>query len=77
VNIQLSPPSHALLLGGCAQYATISERRPRFRPVRTTLGALVSVEQGIARAAQETRSKKKLRSVATAMRRGAFFSLFR
>jgi len=34
-------------LSGCAQYATVSEKRPEFRPVRTTVGALVRGEQGI------------------------------
>ncbi|MDR3402575.1 MAG: alpha/beta fold hydrolase [Chthoniobacter sp.] len=33
----------ALTLASCSQYATISERRPHFTPVRSTLGALVTV----------------------------------
>jgi pimeloyl-ACP methyl ester carboxylesterase len=40
----------ALALAGCAQYATVSKTKPQFRPVRSTLGALVSAEQSIARA---------------------------
>ncbi|MES2569476.1 MAG: alpha/beta hydrolase [Verrucomicrobiota bacterium] len=39
-----------LALGGCAQYASISERQPPFRPVHTAVGALVSVERGITNA---------------------------
>jgi pimeloyl-ACP methyl ester carboxylesterase len=38
----------ALGLSGCAQYATVSERRPRFRPIRTTVAALIKVQQGLA-----------------------------
>jgi pimeloyl-ACP methyl ester carboxylesterase len=37
----------ALAFAGCAQYATVSEKKPQFRPVGTTDGALVSVEQRI------------------------------
>lgn len=38
----------ALTLGGCAApYATISEKRPQFRPVRATVGALGSVNRRI------------------------------
>ncbi len=40
----------ALLLSGCAQYASVSERRPQFRPVRSVASTLVSVEQSIATA---------------------------
>jgi pimeloyl-ACP methyl ester carboxylesterase len=37
-----------LALSGCAQYATVKKTRPRFRPVRSTIAAIVSVEQRIA-----------------------------
>jgi len=40
----------ALLFSGCSQYATVSQRRPLFQPVRTTAGALISAEQSIAKA---------------------------
>jgi len=45
----------ALTLAGCAQYATVSETRPRFQPVRATVGALVAVEQGIVQALKNDR----------------------
>jgi pimeloyl-ACP methyl ester carboxylesterase len=35
---------------GCAQYATVSATRPQFRPVSASVGAIVSVPQGIAAA---------------------------
>jgi pimeloyl-ACP methyl ester carboxylesterase len=38
------------LLTGCAQYATVSETKPRFRISRATVGTLAPVEQSIARA---------------------------
>ena len=37
-----------VMLSSCAQYATVTERRPRFRPVRNAVGALTAVEKGIA-----------------------------
>jgi hypothetical protein len=37
----------ALAFAGCAQYASVSETRPQFRPVRAVGSALVSVEQRI------------------------------
>jgi pimeloyl-ACP methyl ester carboxylesterase len=40
----------ALLLSGCSQYATVSQKRPLFQPVRATTGVLVSAEQSIAKA---------------------------
>lgn len=43
----------ALALAGCAQYASVSEERPQFRPVRATGGALVSVERRIVNALRE------------------------
>src|SRR5262245_19980332 len=39
--------SAALVLAGCAQYASVSEKRPRFHPLRTTVGALIEAQQGI------------------------------
>ena len=39
-----------VLFSSCAQYATVSERKPRFHPIRATLSSLVSVEQEIANA---------------------------
>ena len=47
----------ALMFGGCAQYASISEKRPQFRPVRATVGALASVEQKIADAMRQEKRK--------------------
>jgi hypothetical protein len=47
-----SPALTALLvciaLTSCARFAKVQERRPLFRPVRTTVEALVAVEKGIA-----------------------------
>jgi pimeloyl-ACP methyl ester carboxylesterase len=43
----------AVAFAGCAQYATIAEKRPPFRPVRATVGALVSVERRIVEAMQQ------------------------
>ena len=43
----------ALTFAGCAQYASVSEKRPQFRPVRATGGALVSVERRIVNALRE------------------------
>lgn len=37
----------ALTFAGCAQYASVSQVRPQFRPLRTTVGALVSVQQDL------------------------------
>ncbi len=45
----------ALTLAGCAQYASVSEKRPQFRPVRASIGALLSVERGITHAMQQER----------------------
>lgn len=42
-----------LLFAGCAQYATIAERKPQFRPVKAAIGTLGSVEQGIVKAMQQ------------------------
>lgn len=36
-----------VMLSSCAHYATVTEKRPKFRPVRSTLGAISAVEQGI------------------------------
>lgn len=38
----------SLLLSSCARIATVREKRPVLRPVRTVVGALVTVEKGIA-----------------------------
>lgn len=38
----------AMGLTGCVQYATVSEKRPRFRPLRNTVGALAKTDQCIA-----------------------------
>lgn len=38
----------SVMLSSCAHYATVTEKRPKFRPLRNTVGALVSVEKGIA-----------------------------
>jgi pimeloyl-ACP methyl ester carboxylesterase len=46
-----------LAWSGCAQYATVSEVRPRFRPLRSTVAALASVEQSIERAMREEKSR--------------------
>ncbi|HEY5705318.1 MAG TPA: alpha/beta hydrolase [Terrimicrobiaceae bacterium] len=44
--------SAALWLCGCAQYATVSETKPQFRPaIATSGGALTSFQQAVARAA--------------------------
>jgi pimeloyl-ACP methyl ester carboxylesterase len=43
----------ALTFAGCAQYASISKKRPQFRPVRAAIGALISVEQRIAEAMRQ------------------------
>lgn len=49
----------ALTLGlaGCAQYATVKEVRPRFQPVRSTVAAIASVEQGITNALRQEKRK--------------------
>ncbi|EDY16378.1 hypothetical protein CfE428DRAFT_6095 [Chthoniobacter flavus Ellin428] len=49
----------ALGLAGCAQYASVRETRPRFRPERAALEALVSVEQSIVKAAQKQKREPK------------------
>src|SRR5262245_18557320 len=47
----------ALVLAGCAQYATVSERRPQYRPVRAAVGALASVDERIVNALKRERSQ--------------------
>ncbi|MEP6669346.1 MAG: alpha/beta fold hydrolase [Chthoniobacter sp.] len=37
----------ALSLAGCSEYATISETRPHFTPVRSTVGTLMTINQEI------------------------------
>ncbi|MBC8011044.1 MAG: alpha/beta hydrolase, partial [Burkholderiales bacterium] len=46
----------ALTFTGCAQYASVSEKKPRFQPVRATAGALASVERGITNAMRREKS---------------------
>jgi len=47
----------AIMLPGCAQYASVSERRPKFRPVRSMASVLGSAQQGITTAMREQRRK--------------------
>lgn len=47
----------ALALAGCAQYATVTEKRPRILPSSSGSGELAVVEQKIANALQQDRSK--------------------
>jgi hypothetical protein len=48
----------ALTLASCARYASVSEKKPQFRPVRAAVGALVSTERRIGNALrQENREK--------------------
>lgn len=46
-RLSLLALASSLLFSSCAQYASVSQIRPRFRPVSTTVGALVSAEQCI------------------------------
>jgi hypothetical protein len=46
----------AVALAGCAQYATVSEIRPRFHPTHNSVGAAVAVQQEIATALARERS---------------------
>jgi pimeloyl-ACP methyl ester carboxylesterase len=43
----------ALFLAGCAQYASVSQRTPEFRPIRGTVDALATVDQRIANALKQ------------------------
>lgn len=52
----------ALVFSSCAQYATVSQRRPRFTPIRSTVGAIAKVEQGIVGALQ-MQSRDPLRAL--------------
>jgi pimeloyl-ACP methyl ester carboxylesterase len=49
--------SATLVLSGCSQYASVSEVRPRFRPIRSTAGALVSVQQCVTNAVRQEHRK--------------------
>ncbi|HEY5891706.1 MAG TPA: alpha/beta hydrolase [Chthoniobacterales bacterium] len=49
-----------LLFAGCAQYATVAERKPQFRPFRAAVGSLVSAEQNIAKALLQEKRKPLL-----------------
>ena len=40
--------SASILFSGCAQYASVSERKPQFRPLRSIASSLASAEQSIA-----------------------------
>jgi pimeloyl-ACP methyl ester carboxylesterase len=44
-------------LSGCARYADVAKRRPEFHPVRTTVGALASVQQSITSALRQEKHK--------------------
>ena len=47
-----------LVVSGCAQYASVSEKKPQFHPIRSlTASALTSVEHGIASALRKERDK--------------------
>jgi pimeloyl-ACP methyl ester carboxylesterase len=37
----------SLTLSSCARYATVAERRPQFHPIRTAVGAMLSVEKDL------------------------------
>src|ERR1700740_744004 len=45
------------LLASCATYSKVSERRPRFRPVAGTIGALAKVQSEILEAQRFDRSQ--------------------
>src|SRR5215210_1565032 len=47
----------ALLLAGCAQYAVVSEKRPRFLPVPPGTGPLARAEHSISTATKEQRTR--------------------
>jgi hypothetical protein len=47
----------AITLAGCSQYASVSMVQPKFRPVRSTVGALVSVQNSISEALRDERRK--------------------
>ena len=49
--------SAALTLAGCSQYASVSEKRPEFHPLRSAASSLISVEQGIAAALRKERGE--------------------
>lgn len=46
-----------LSLAGCTEYASVSEKRPEFRPLRGTAGTLTPAERGITRAMREEKAK--------------------
>ncbi len=52
-TVSIAALAAAITLAGCAQYATVSQKSPQFRPVSATVGALVSVEQGITSALRQ------------------------
>ena len=53
--VSLFTVSAALALAGCAQYASVSEKRPEYHPLRSVASALTSVEHGITTAMREER----------------------
>ncbi|MES2438036.1 MAG: alpha/beta hydrolase [Verrucomicrobiota bacterium] len=46
----------ACMMAACSPYASVAEKRPYFRPVRSAVGALVSVEREIADAMRREKS---------------------
>jgi len=54
-RLSVSLVAVSIALAGCAQYASVSERRPQFHPVRSVASALVSVERGIVAGLQKER----------------------
>jgi predicted GNAT family acetyltransferase len=53
INWKLIPTLAALALAGCAQYATVSHRKPQFHPPVATAG---SVQQGVANGLRQEKS---------------------
>ncbi len=47
----------ALVLAGCARYATVSEKQPQFHPVQAVAGSLMHVQQDIVRAMREQQKR--------------------
>src|SRR5690349_6825087 len=54
LSLLLAP---ALVLTSCTQYATISETRPVFRPLRAAVGTLVAAEQSIAKGMEQEKGQ--------------------
>src|SRR5262245_18328484 len=49
----------SVALAGCTQYATISETRPKFRPIRAAIGALASIDRSIERGMAQEHSEPR------------------